>query len=650
RKGKSRKREGTKATEYHISLLPKEAQDAIQAKQIRDVLSESREVSVSQPALPAPTKKQLPPPKKDADLTDKERHQRDCGLRLVSEIDNLSTTTGKRHKPCARVLAQAIISGTARPDLIAAFASIKVRPRKSDKKKTPEALTSACARHLERLLTDWKKGLVIGDPGAFLVPGHRQKEPPKPEHLRAYVIHYCIPTRPPLAEAWRNARPWYEYQGLKYPSVSVWHRMARRLPVALKYRGRVTGGAMKALLPCIRRSVKDFYANDIWVGDGHSFKAKIRHPNTGTAFIPEVTAIIDWVSRRIVGWSVDLSESTIAVSAAFQNAQQQTRAKPLVYYSDNGSGQTGKKIDHEIYGTLARQGIGHQTGIPGNPQARGIIERVWRHTTIALARTYPTCIAKDADPDAVRKMLQRLNKVDEGNQFVPSWRQFIDDLADMFQRYNAEHKHRELGGKTPNEVYAEKIDLDSIIPDITAEELSELWRPGDIRTPQRGVIRLWNNEYFNKDLPHLLEEKQKVQVRWDIHDFSKIWVYHTDGRFICEAKLDGNAIDAFPKSYIEHQRDKRAQGRIKRAEKTIDDAIAERDTRTLEHIDASPVLQTQVTPEEADEIAEGRKKALQEPEKQQGGMRPGEDFGSYIARLNRGKAERDNGVNGDADE
>ena len=63
---------------------------------------------------------------------------------------------------------------------------------------------------------------------------------------------------------------------------------------------------------------------------------------------------------------------------------------PIIYYSDNGGGQTGKTIDHEITGITSRLGIRHETGIAGNPQGRGIIERWWKDNLIEMARQYET--------------------------------------------------------------------------------------------------------------------------------------------------------------------------------------------------------------------------------------------------------------------
>ena len=73
-----------------------------------------------------------------------------------------------------------------------------------------------------------------------------------------------------------------------------------------------------------------------------------------------------------------------------------TRARPLVYYSDNGGSQTGKMIDCPIAGALARQGIAHETGIHGNPQARDY--RAAGVTFYSLARQYPTCTARRGQP------------------------------------------------------------------------------------------------------------------------------------------------------------------------------------------------------------------------------------------------------------
>lgn len=104
--------------------------------------------------------------------------------------------------------------------------------------------------------------------------------------------------------------------------------------------------------------------NDVWIGDGHSFKAKVQHPIHGQPFKPEVTVIIDGCTRMVVGFSFSLAESCVAVADALRIGIKHNGV-PLMYYSDNGGGQTGKTIDHEITGLTARLGIHHETGLPG---------------------------------------------------------------------------------------------------------------------------------------------------------------------------------------------------------------------------------------------------------------------------------------------
>ena len=53
----------------------------------------------------------------------------------------------------------------------------------------------------------------------------------------------------------------------------------------MQQRGRMTGAAYKSLLPYIRRDWQALRPNDVWIGDGHSFKAKVQHPIHGQPFI-----------------------------------------------------------------------------------------------------------------------------------------------------------------------------------------------------------------------------------------------------------------------------------------------------------------------------------------------------------------------------
>ncbi|MCX0034600.1 transposase, partial [Salmonella enterica subsp. enterica serovar Oranienburg] len=111
--------------------------------------------------------------------------------------------------------------------------------------------------------------------------------------------------------------------------------------------------------------------------------------------------VIDGACRYITGWSLALAENTMAVAGAIKHGIQNC-GKPFLYYSDNGPGETGQALDAEITGILPRLGIDHPTGIAGNAQGRGIIERLNRTLPVRIARKYPTYFGKGADQENQR--------------------------------------------------------------------------------------------------------------------------------------------------------------------------------------------------------------------------------------------------------
>jgi len=575
---------GGKKRLYPLSSLPKTVRESVMGKRIHQVMVVTASVVVA----PCPAVKKhevfrsdgamikrglIRRVKTEASLNDLDKARRDAGLVLCQAIESAKTLSACSARHAMTELAERVLTGIARPELIDAATVTYTKPR-----KTGQTIASLVSR-LQKMYAAYMQGRSEGDIGRYLVPGAPEKTGYDPIHIHAFLIFYCRPARPPITEAWRAAQGWFAAQSLPCPAVDTFYRIEKSLPVTIKYRGRMTGSEWRGLKAYVKRDVSMFRTNDIWVADGHSFKAKVQHPIHGQPFTPEITVVLDWVSRRVVGWSVDLAESTIAVSAALRHAEQQTRARPLVFYSDNGSGETGKLIDCPVHGTLARQGIAHETGIPGNPQGRGVIERPWQTHLIPLARTYPTCTWKGADKEAIRKMLVGLNKKDgTGRAVLPSWKQLLDDCERVLGwdgEYNRLHAHRSLDDRTPTEEYTLRLDPNAELCGPTDDELAVLWMPEVGRTPQRGVISIFGNEYANKMLVDALAEGEKVRVRFDIHNADKVWVLRMDGTFLCVAEWNAHKRAAFPVAYMDKKRQERADGKIKRAVRDINEANAE---------------------------------------------------------------------------
>lgn len=378
---------------------------------------------------------------------------------------------------------------------------------------------------------------------------------------------------------------------------SLYDRARRALPKldrARLIKARHKGADRAALLPFKRRDASMFKPLDIGVCDGHSFKAKVRHPESGAPFTPEVTLVMDVYSRAVTGWSVSLSESTIAVGDAMRRSVEQHGIYALMY-TDNGSGQSAKRLDCDVTGLYARLGTEHRTGRPRNPQARGVIERSWQSHMLKAARQFATYSGKDVDSDSYTDMALELAREQRAvkraaadgtvvrlSAKCPSWQQFMAAVEDAVREYNTLHRHRSLPKHasgpyaglhmTPAEAFESAL-VPSDVQRLDAVALRNVFMPAIVRTAIKGEVRFLNQVYFSHDLVQY--EGQQVRVHYDIRDPRAVWIWSVSGQFICEALFGANTIEFFPRAVIDMAREKRVQAAIKRREAQIETHRAE---------------------------------------------------------------------------
>ncbi|MGY4673925.1 Mu transposase C-terminal domain-containing protein [Ursidibacter arcticus] len=357
------------------------------------------------------------------------------------------------------------------------------------------------------------------------------------------------------------------------PKIGKVRRALAKLPIHLLEMGRLSGSKYKQLLPYVKRDWDLFVANDIWIGDGHSLKLKVAHPIHGRPFTPELTMIIDGASRKIVGWSLALAENAFAVLDALRHGIA-THGVPAIYYSDNGGGEKNKMLDAEVTGILPRFSIHHATGIAGNPQGRGIIERLNKTVGKRIAEQFETYYGKGADPEATRKMLARqlsLANAKKGKELtalqqkarreLPEWDELKMVIAGVIEWYNEKHIHREI--RCQPAVKYRRVTDPAMVVWLSEMELRDIARPEFIRITQRGLVEWRNHQYFHLDLLNF--QGQEVVIGIDIHDPMWVQVRTKDGAFICNAAFEGHTKAAFPESFVEQKQRERAEGAIKRA-------------------------------------------------------------------------------------
>ncbi|WP_337050209.1 Mu transposase C-terminal domain-containing protein, partial [Serratia fonticola] len=177
-----------------------------------------------------------------------------------------------------------------------------------------------------------------------------------------------------------------------------------------------------------------------------------------------------------------------------------------------------------------RVNITHMTSIPGNPQARGIIERLNGVIPLAAAQQFVTFNGTGADDEHVRitergiksaltamKGGLELNAVQQrAIKKLPSWRQLLDVVASEVDKYNHSHEHSELpkyNGKhlTPAQYRQAVLAAEGDeIEYLTELELREMFMPEVIRVARRGWVEVENNDYFSEELINVDGEKVRV--------------------------------------------------------------------------------------------------------------------------------------------
>ncbi len=446
----------------------------------------------------------------------------------------------------------------------------------------------------------------------LLAPGKREEmKVEEISWLADFLAQYRQSNGRPMTEAyddfvaeWNRRHAEEPYMLQIVPSYDAIRRVMKKLPEVTKQKGRVTGSEYRQLEGFTRRDWLQMPVNYVWIGDGHGMKLKCAHPIHGRPFSPEVTFVIDGATRFVVGWSMDLAENVFAVAGAIQHGIR-NHGKPFIYYSDNGSGETADVLDKEVVGILPRLGVNHPTGIAGNPQGRGIIERLNRTLPMRIARKYRTYFGKGADRETLRKLNRDLrsafNTLQQGKNLnakqraamrdLPSWSELCEAVREGVEWYN-NRPHSELpmkaSGKhfSPAEYRKKRLaEEDTEIEWLSDVELRDMFRPMVEKPVRRCEIHWLNNIYYAPELRD--EHGRKVLISYDIHDASKITVRRLDGSFICEAIWNGNKRAAFPVTAEYHKHQQRIKGMRKRAEDKLRDAEDE-NINVLEHKQPEP--------------------------------------------------------------
>ncbi|ORM61997.1 transposase [Pantoea rodasii] len=619
-----RRREGTKAFEYHIDCLPDAVREAVQARMARQLMAESAGAelatvrgNVVKADAGSPQTKELLTlyrscpallANKLRELTSDQKKIADARMTLVREVLRLMQESKDGGLNMNRKQAVTHISVESKAGTLPEFVQKAADVANARKGSTR---TGVGVSSLQHWFTDYDLAKTSGEKLAIMAPGQvRPKKVEQYSWMGHFLQYWRNPNQPSVtmayeafADDWRD-----EYAGnalmlAQLPLIDTVRYALNKIPKAERMRGRVTGSAWQSLMPFVRRDWSVIPVNGVWIGDGHGMKLEVLHPDTGKPFRPEITLIIDGRSRVIMGWSLAMSESQIAVGDALRHAIS-NYGLPLIYYSDNGGGETNRIFDADITGIFSRLGIEHPTGRPGNPQGRGIIERINREIPMRVAKAFGSYVGKSGDKETLRKYRKQIgsavNAIEKGKELnstqraamrkIPSWEQLIAEIEKQIERYN-HRPHDELPVRENGQHWSPLAYRSHVIEAereqisyLTSSELHEMFRPEVERIAIRGEIQLFNNRYFSQALASV--EGEKVRVCFDIHNPDSVIVQRMDGSWICDAIWNGNRVAAFGQSYIEQAKAKS----IKRSVQNLEGQIQRKKEHLLPPVEPRPDL------------------------------------------------------------
>lgn len=431
-----------------------------------------------------------------------------------------------------------------------------------------------------------KRYLGLSKAGS-LAPKKARADFTVPAWAPSFLGFYQVPQKPSVEHAYSlfveahrsREREW------DFPSIHQVRRFLGKLGNVTREVGRMGPRELKNIRPFVRRTFDQLLPNDVWSADGHTFDAEVQHPLHGRPFRPEITAMIDIATRRLVGFSIGLAESSLAVLDALTDAVTHNGVL-AIFYVDNGSGYANQMIEAEGTGMQGLLGFQVAHSLPYNSQARGVVERLHQSLWIRAAKELPSFIGAQMDREAKQAQFKITRAAIKHGGALPlmGWDTFMRFCQEQMAKYNArphstlpkivdplDGKRRHMSPDEALEAFRTKGWEPITLSD---GETQSVFRPRIERTVRRGEIQLFNNRYFSG----LLEEfhDEVVHVAYDIRDAKYVWVHHADGRFICKAEFGGNERHYFPMSFVEQAREKRADARLKRVDARRDEIEAER--------------------------------------------------------------------------
>ncbi|MBF0371710.1 MAG: Mu transposase C-terminal domain-containing protein [Magnetococcales bacterium] len=551
REGIRTRKGGGKSLEYHVPSLPRDALTAFQQRHEETL-----------PALPEPDPGALMAQRKQAPVEMLDGWQRErmaARLVVLREVD--FRAEGSSMKAAMVEFVEMARAG---------WLSVEVRRALSvalakDQKKNG----SLSVRTIQRWRRESKAGASALAP---LSP----RQVGTPVWYQPFMRFYRTRAQISVVEAMRQLGE-SGYHPL--PGYSTVLRYLQRVGLVERSKGRLGRSELISMLPFFRRDTSMLKPMQVLNGDGYSAPVLVLHPNSGKGFRPELTEFFDVATRYHVGWSINYSENKYSVMDALRMAVDYGGVLAIAHY-DNGSGVDNRALQDDVVGLKHRVGFDFYHQRPGSPRAGGVVEKGHQQVFLPACKTFDTYVGKQAnDKDLLKEVKDRLK---EGMIQLPTMGQLVAAIEERRGMYN-NRPHRALPKiidpitrkkrhQTPTEAWQGHV-AEGWKPVVIDDSLQE-FRLEETRTVRSAEIEFHKMRY--QDAALVKYHGEKVRVRFDPKDGSKVWVWTLEeDRFICEARRNASLRPYLPESVLERGEQKRMIGQIRRKERQIEKIKAE---------------------------------------------------------------------------
>lgn len=287
-----------------------------------------------------------------------------------------------------------------------------------------------------------------------------------------------------------------------------------------------------------KRSVSPF-PSTTWMMDGTPIQFYCYNEDRTKIIRLNLFVVIDVCTRKVVGYSISLSEDRYAVMNALQMACNICGHLPNEIVSDNFSAGTSQEMK-AIESEFNKMGITWRRARVHNAKDKTYVERFFATFQSVVCRFYDHYLGEGITSKRLngRPSKEFLNAVWK-KQKHPSYNNMFGLVTEMIVRYNDLSIR---GRKSPSQVFAELPKVNAVTLE-TYQIAVLFWKTREVKASRSKVIF----EYKTRKYTYLIYDYDdrlkygnvQVRVRYDEKELDSIYLYDvvTDD-FICECKRE----------------------------------------------------------------------------------------------------------------